>query len=59
MVEIRNIWTANNRNVDQIKNKEIANLEGQWNLEIKISTTFPYEYFAGPIEINTIPKKNK
>jgi len=57
MVEINNTWTANNRNIEQIKNKELTNLEGQWDLEIKINTTFPFEYLAGPIEINTTPLK--
>jgi len=54
MVEIHESWTANNRNFDQTKNQELTNLEGQWNLEIKISTTFPYKYLTGPIIINTM-----
>jgi hypothetical protein len=57
MVEINNTWTSKNKNIDQIKNKELANLEGQWNLEINISTTSPFEYLSGPIEIKTIPTK--
>lgn len=57
MVEINNTWTVSIKDIEQNKNRELNNFEGQWNPEIKISTTFPFEYSKGPIEINTLSLK--
>lgn len=56
-MKIDKTWSASSKSEKIVKDEELVNMAGRWDVGIEVSITNPYTYSQGPVEKMIISKE--